>query len=866
MAEGEGKSVDEPVGQLDRTIEDTVPAAPGSQLTGGLPHGTTIRRYVVVNEVGAGAMGVVYAAYDYGLDRRVALKLLRDPRPGAARKRLLREAQALAKLSHPGVIAVYDVGTHRDQVFVAMEFVEGVTLRQWLEAEPRTWREVVDVFQRAGEGLAAAHAAGIVHRDFKPDNVLIDRRGRVRVGDFGLAVVDRDEDASSVSAESVVSASGADASEADTSVPDTEPDPPASDAAGSLLDATLTATGIVLGTPAYMAPEQHAGARAIDARADQFAFCVALYEGLYGERPFAGESELALYEQISAGTVREAPRARGQRVPAWLRAVIVRGLAFEPSRRHPSMHALLGELRRPRAVRRRRVWATAIALTVAGAAVAGGSASGLFAADDDPCAGAAARLAGVWDAPGGRALQDQFAAFGGRDAVQQWNAFAAGLDRYSAAWTAMQTDSCEATHVRGEQSRELLDLRSACLDRRLGELGALVNLYRRADRAMVSNATAAAANLSSLEACANAAALGEERPPRDPTAGRALREELGRARASLLAGRSREALASAHAAAVEARRGGDRAAEAAALVTVASSRRAMDELKAAEEAAYEALSAAEAARSGEAAVDGWLELIHVLGASGNRREEARRMARLAQAALERVGATPRLEARIEEWHGILAMERGALDEAQPHLERALALRERRDRAGLGSDLTSSIHHLAVLEGRRGHHERALALHRRARATAEAELAADHPSIVPLLVAEAACLRDMKRLDEASALLERTLALADRVMSPDDPERASVLEGIARLHIAAARPAQALDPLERAVAIRADASVPPRTRAQGEFLLARLLVDLGGDRARAVQLARDCAIALDQSGDQSLRDEVRDWIGKIHRPN
>jgi tetratricopeptide (TPR) repeat protein len=512
------------------------------------------------------------------------------------------------------------------------------------------------------------------------------------------------------------------------------------------------------------------------------------------------------------------------------------------------------------------VWATAIALTVAGAAVAGGSVSGLFAAGDNPCAGAAARLAGVWDEPGRRALQEQFAAFGGRDAVPQWNAFAAGLDRYSAAWTAMQTDSCEATHVRGEQSQELLGLRSACLDRRLSELGALVDLYRRADRAMVSNATAAAAGLSSLEACANAAALGEERPARDPTAGRALREELGRARASLLAGRSREALASAQAAAGQARRGGDRAAEAAALVTVASSRRAMDELKAAEEAAYEALSAAEAARSGEAAVDGWLELIHVLSASGNRREEARRMARLAQAALERVGATPRLEARIEEWHGILAMDRGALDEAQPHLERALALRERRDRAGLGSDLTSSIHHLALLEDRRGHHERALTLHRRARATAEAELAADHPSIVPLLVAEAACLRDMERFDEAGALLERTLALADRVLSPDHPERASVLEGIARLHIAAAHPAQALDPLERAVAIRADASVPTRTRAQGEFLLARLLVDLGGDRARAVQLARDCASALDQSGDQSLRDEVRDWIGKIRRAN
>src|SRR5262245_37690244 len=208
-------------------------------------------------------MGVVYAAYDPELDRRVALKLLHAGGSVEARKRLLREAQAMARLAHPNVIAVHDVGTWGDEVFVAMEFVEGPTLAERVRDEEPGWREVLDLYLQAGEGLAAAHVAGIVHRDFKPQNALVGRDGRVRVLDFGLA-----------------RGTGA--------LPPREAEEgPDSGAAPGLLVTPLTRSGSRMGTPAYMSPEQFEGLPA-DELSDQFSFCVALYEALYGERPFGG--------------------------------------------------------------------------------------------------------------------------------------------------------------------------------------------------------------------------------------------------------------------------------------------------------------------------------------------------------------------------------------------------------------------------------------------------------------------------------------------------------------------------------------------------------------------------------------------------
>jgi tRNA A-37 threonylcarbamoyl transferase component Bud32 len=291
-----------------------------------------VDRYEVLAELGTGGMGVVYRARDPQLDREVAIKLLRPAGttrhdPETSRARLVREARAMARLSHPNVLTVHEVGTFEDQVFVAMEYVEGRTLSEWLAQAERPWPDVLEAFLAAGRGLAAAHDKGIVHRDFKPENVMVSDDpqgargvGRVLVLDFGLAR----------SAEA----------------PEVDDDVRTVDAAA--FDASLTLTGALVGTPAYMAPELYAGKPA-DERSDQFAFCVALWEAVYRQRPFAGDTLAALAHAVMEGEIR-SPIGVGAR-PAWLRRVLERGLAVDPLERYESMHALLDAIafhRRPR--------------------------------------------------------------------------------------------------------------------------------------------------------------------------------------------------------------------------------------------------------------------------------------------------------------------------------------------------------------------------------------------------------------------------------------------------------------------------------------------------------------------------------------
>nr|WP_255216787.1 protein kinase [Pseudenhygromyxa sp. WMMC2535] len=307
-------------------------------------------RYTVIRELGAGAMGKVYLAYDDQLDRRVAIKLLHGSVGGdsEAKRRLQREAQAMAKLSHPNVVTVYEVGSYEGELFVAMEYVKGQDLRSWLAAATRELEALRAVFLAAGAGLAAAHDAGLVHRDFKPDNVLVGDDGRARVADFGLAYGLRGADTSNTEDE-----------RASTSA--------------SALDLDLTRTGALVGTPAYMSPEQMIGLPT-DARSDQFSFCVALWEALHGQRPFHGDTMNALSERVIGGQLTPPPGEPLGGALAWMHAVALRGLSTDPSERWPDMHALLDALADDPAARRRRRRrgiALAVATTTLLAALAG---------------------------------------------------------------------------------------------------------------------------------------------------------------------------------------------------------------------------------------------------------------------------------------------------------------------------------------------------------------------------------------------------------------------------------------------------------------------------------------------------------------
>ncbi|HVR01710.1 MAG TPA: serine/threonine-protein kinase, partial [Polyangia bacterium] len=298
--------------------------------------GGMIGRYIVLGLLGKGGMGVVYSAYDPELDRKIALKLLRvaHRKKGedvdAKRTRLLREAKAIARLSHPAVVVVYDVGTFQDQVFIAMELVDGMTAMRWRATRNPSWKEVLRVFIEAGEGIEAAHAADLIHRDFKPENVMVTREGKVRVMDFGLArTMERITE-------------------------DVPPD--AADGDGPTLpsirqaESRLTNEGNVVGTPAYMPPEQYLGVT--DERSDQFSFCVSLYECVYGQHPFEARTSFGLTGNVQAGRIHDAPA--NTKVPLWLRKILLRGMKPRPEDRYASMPELLDVLGRDPAVARRR--------------------------------------------------------------------------------------------------------------------------------------------------------------------------------------------------------------------------------------------------------------------------------------------------------------------------------------------------------------------------------------------------------------------------------------------------------------------------------------------------------------------------------
>ncbi len=669
-----------------------------------LEAGAKVGRYTVLERVGAGGMGVVYAAFDPELDRKVALKVMHQRTESTlhttgGRERLLREAQAMAKLSHPHVITVHDVGTFDGRVFIAMEFVDGPTLRAWLDQGQREWPDIIDVFVKAGRGLASAHAVNLVHRDFKPDNVLIGRGGQVLVMDFGLA------------------------RQASTGVAEAQPtaQPSPVDLSGMM----LTRTGMLMGTPAYMAPEQHTGASA-SPLVDQFSFCVALYEALYGERPFAGNSVASLAINVLEGQIRTAPK--GSRVPAWLRAAVLRGLTRDPQDRFPSMDALLAELQRDPPVARRS-WLTALVTLGVGATVVGGYLA-TRQADVDRCEASAPTE--HWSAAQRETIRNAFSATGLPYADTSGQTTVRLLDDWSARWSDRWMQTC---HSEAPNDSTPLESSAAmrCLDVQRQELTALAERLVTADATAIAGAVAAAGSLPDPARCGDVSLVLSisDRVPPDSTSGQQrlqqLHQGLARARVLLRTGEPAKASRAAGPLIQSAGLLQDPGLEAEAGLIVAQALDAQGEPSRAERRLREVVVRAAAGRRPGLEAEAWVELVRVVGERLALYDEGHRIALAAETAIVRAGDPARLRATLSTARAQIELDQGRYDEARAHLERTLEQLDEQPAPSVLTRAEASQSLGSALDGL-GRYDEARTAYEDAVAKLEVAVGAQHPRV------------------------------------------------------------------------------------------------------------------------------------------
>ncbi|HEY8144312.1 MAG TPA: tetratricopeptide repeat protein [Kofleriaceae bacterium] len=757
-----------------------------------LAPGAALGRYRIERVLGQGGMGVVYAAFDPELGRRVAVKVIRPELAGYGAliaARLAREARAMAQVTHPNVIAVYDVGSDDGQVFVAMELVEGHTLREWLRERERSWREVIEVFRAAGEGLAAAHDARLVHRDFKPDNVLIDRAGRVRVSDFGLARAVAEE------AHGVIPRDGVSGSGGDRSGGKATSEVGIAAGSGTL---ELTRTGATVGTPAYMAPEQH-GHRPTDERTDQFSFCVALWEALCGERPFPGENALELADAVVHGRLRPAPRGKA---PRWLRAALERGMSVEPDDRFRSMRALLRAIR-PR--RSRLVWVAA----AAGAAVlvAGGGAL-LHAGDERPadpaaviasCADRAdSRMAEVWSAKRRAAVLHALAPSGDSE---RWHLVARALDRYAESWKDMDRESCEAG-ARGTQSPDVLDLRAHCLETHLSDFEVVLGLLESDEPVVLEQALEAVDSLASVDRCSAVETIEARTPlPRDPAQRaevQSLRRELARADALRLTGKLPEAKTALEALSQKAAALGYKPFTADVLYFLGVLQSATANPAEGEATLVKAAHMAEASRYDQLAADAWIVLIDIAAQDTGDLDKAVEYGEHARAALDRLdGRHTRLEAQYRHHMGVLAWQKSEPEAALGHFAESRRLWQvlGDDDAALGP-----TEGMALVYEDQGRVMESIELHREILDARTRLLGADHPDTALSHTNLASALMMTGQNGDALEHLERALAIRERANGPEHVDTARLHHNIGEVLRHLGRYDEALAHHEKALAV------------------------------------------------------------------
>lgn len=709
-----------------------------------LPRGFLIGRYVVLEQIGLGGMGAIYAAYDPELDRRVALKVLRrgtvrHQSSSAAAARLLGEARALARLQHKNVLRVYDVGSDRGEVFVTTELLVGRDVAAWVRQEPRTWEEVVKVFIEVGQGLAAAHAEGLVHCDVKPANMMVCDDGRVLLVDFGIAAEVFGGEGQVVDAETL---------DLDPVVFSSARRPGGSAVAGA-------------GTPGYMAPEQARGEE-VGPAADIYAYCLSLSRVLFGRAPqefSASATPGASVSPPARGAASALSGAIPRNVARQLRRVLAAGTREEIGERPASIEEVLVSLRRVLRLRKRRlIGAGSIALLLLLAALF----ARVFGVAEGSCFDGDRRFGTVFSNERQQALAERFAAQPGGNEL--FAIARAAIEGYGRAWADQGEAWCRESR-RGASSEVLLDLRSACLDQRLRELDASLSLATERTDLASSRLTEMFTGLISLDVCADTQAL---RAPVEPVLDAAqvpqlaqLRERQAQLRAFWTAGVMRDGLAAASALLPEVRALGHAPLEAEVLYQQGLFE---DGLVAdgAESTLREAALTAGACRHDRTTAEALVRLVRVLGLRGERFAEAERLAGLARVALGNLGRPLLLSAELADFEGLIARQRGDYAAALVHHQAALEAREQELPSGHPT-LAASHLRLGILlddQGRepeaRNHYEKALRI----------QLAAfgeSHPAIAETYSRLGTLEREAGRLDSARKYHEKALALRRRVL-------------------------------------------------------------------------------------------------------
>ncbi len=775
-------------GEAEQTrLAPVGPLTPPPSEPGSASHPPTqLGRYTILHRLGVGAMGVVYAAVDRELGRRVALKLIEATGADAVERgaRLLREAQALARLTHPHVVTIYDAGRVDGQVFVSMELVTGSTVGEWLRAQKRTWPEILELFLQAASGLAAAHAAGIIHRDFKPSNVLVDEQSRARVVDFGLA-----------------RAFGPVADDSPTVIRAT-PKSPGDEVSGVLgrSGSELSESGYIAGTPAYMAPEQHDGLG--DARIDQFAFCVTLYEALFGRRPFVGADASKLYARLMTGVPPDIPLH--STVPDWLARIILRGLSRNPEHRFASMDGLLAEV--SAAQRRRVVWRR-IAIAGGGASIVGVMVATAIAHEQShPCEDADEQLVGIWDETSTATMKAAIEASGAPYGAQGWTTAHAAVDRWATSWTDAASQLCRA-RAAGDSSAQVVR-RDACLRDRLLELRALTEFWNAPDPSVVEHLVDGARWLGPVAQCEDPPLLAvpELLDPRIRAQAQQVREVLGRARASAATAAFARGLPLAKQA-VELTQGlGDaHPLGGEAQLVLAELLIGSGQTEAGGRAIDLALNSSIAGGDPQLLIRAATAAARFAANGGHQPAQVLQLAAIGRAALERGAGRPSHQAAqlvadldlVEAMGHRLAGQHAAASAVLTH---ALEIRV----AALG-DRDLGVAEVLVALGQSATAARSfdagLDFQRRALAVREDLLGPSHPLVAVSCASVAAALVSVARIAEAREFASRALAIRERAFGEDQPQIADSLGQLGSIEAELGHIDLALASHRRALAIR-----------------------------------------------------------------